>query len=60
MKSLQIASGYLSALMLVLIPFEKDYGMKVDLLSFLLLSIIVLIISSHFVGIENQSNNGKK
>ena len=60
MKSLQIASGIGSVALLILTPLETDYDFKLDLLSFLFLTAITFIVSSHYVGIQNKSNNEER
>lgn len=60
MKSLQITSGIGSVALLILIPLETDYSFKLDLLAFLLVMITIFLTASHFVGIENKSNNEKR
>ncbi len=61
MKETQIISGLCTLLLLILIPIEKDYGLKSDMLGFIMVTLFTFLFASHFVGLANQEKkNGKK
>lgn len=60
MKAIQITSGLGALALLILIPLEKDYSIKMDLLSFLMIMLPTFFASSHFVGIQNRAINEKR